>query len=563
MFGFRSALLARIWKKAGDSVRKTLIQKLFLITLMLVLLACCTAASAMTEYELKPCSGKMAIDENSYIVLTADNLAEHPDLVRNIGKTKDELVADWEARGVQLQAWTKKMDACLEVTVVQDEESAQFYDLERQTRQVRNDYLNLHRVSNKKYIQDGYSLYEIEWKKQKLSGNFLKFEYKRLTDSGLCRGLMRKTVRNGWTIVLDYQVFNRLPRKTDENNLNKIANTIEFEEIEPAPLDTASSSAGGEGAEGSEGAEVQTVVNGTASGLLKITVPPPAETNMDTFTIEGQTTPGAHLIGVAMRWSSATPLKFTADATKAGNFKLKITLPDEGVWLVTLNLEVNGAIVAEEVFDTTTFSRTILPVTLAEEVPAQLTGNEFVLSGETSKGVEIQCIVTNTAAPDHPYNDACKTNGTGKFKFKIPTAAEATYDFTLVFSKKGYNTKRLTWTAVRALSEQEIQAKSTAKAIHPGYATLNKKLESYIGQTMVYKAHIVDVTQNGDDWIITAALKKNKKGYSDFLIFESSKDPVLMTEAQVKIYGICIGSYPVQSEEGDTSYPRFEYLYAE
>ena len=553
----------KISKKAGDSVRKALIQKSFLIVMILALLACCAAAAAETEYELKPCSGKMALDENSYIVLTPDNLADHPDLVRNIGKTKDELLADWEARGVQLQAWTKKMDACLEVIVTHDEESAQFYDLERQTRQVRNDYLNLHRISNKKYIQDGYSFTDLKWKKQKLGGNFLTFEYKRLNDEGLCRGLMRKTVRNGWTIILDYQVFNRLPRKTDENNLNKIANTIQFEEIEPAPLDTASSSEGSSGSDGSEGAEAQTVVNGTASGLLKITVPPPAETNMDTFTIEGQTTPGAHLIGVAMRWSSATPLKFTADATKAGNFKLKVTLPDEGVWLVTLNLEVNGAIVAEEVFDTTTFSRTILPVTLAEEVPEQLTGNEFVLSGVTSKGVEIQCIVTNTAAPDHPYNDACKTNGTGKFKFKIPTAAEATYDFTLVFSKKGYNTKRMTWTAVRSLSEQELQAKSTAKAIHPGYATLNKKLETYIGQTMVYKAYIVDVQQNGDDWIITAALKKNKKGYSDFLVFETSKDPVLMTDAQVKIYGICIGSYPVQSEEGDTSYPRFEYLYAE
>ena len=543
-------------------MRKALIQKSLLIAIILVLVACCAAAAADTEYELKPCSGKMAIDENSYIVLTPDNLADHPDLLRNIGKTKDELLADWEARGVQLQAWTKKMDACLEVTVIQDEESAQFYDLERQTRQVRNDYLNLHRVSNKKYIQDGYSFTDLKWKKQKLGGNFLTFEYKRLNDDGLCRGLMRKTVRNGWTIVLDYQVFNRLPRKTDENNLNKIANTIQFEEIEPAPLDT-SSYAGTEGSEGAEGTEVQTVVNGTASGLLKITVPPPAETNMDTFTIEGQTTPGAHLIGVAMRWSASTPLKFTTDATKAGNFKLKVTLPDEGVWLVTLNLEVNGAIVAEEVFDTTTFSRTVLPVTLAEEVPEKLTSNEFVLSGVTSKGVEIQCIVTNTAAPDHPFNDACKTNGTGKFKFKIPTAAEGTYDFTLVFSKKGYNTKRLTWTAVRSLSEQEIQAKSTAKAIHPGYANLNKKLESYIGQTMVYKVHIADVQQNGDDWIITAALKKNKKGYSDFLIFETTKDPELMTDAQVKIYGICIGSYPVQSEEGDTSYPRFEYLYAE
>ena len=535
-------------------------RKTLLVALILALLACCAVAAAETEYELKPCSGKISIDENIYVVLTADNLDDHPDLVKNIQKTKDELRADFEARGVQLQAWTKKMDTCLEVVVIQDEESEQFFDLERQTRQVRNEYLNLHRTSNKKYIQLGYSFKDIKWKKQKLGGNFLTFEYKRTTETGLCRGLMRKTVRNGWSVILDYQVFDRLPRKSDTDYLNRIANTVQFEVVEPVSVDTAptvsSSDDSGE-------TPVQAVVSGTASGLLKINVPPPLETNTETFTIEGTTTPGAHLIGVAMRWSASTPLKFTTDATKAGNFKLKITLPDEGVWLVTLNLEVNGAIVAEEVFDTTTFSRTVLPVTMIDDVPEQLTGNELLISGVTSKGVEIQCIVNNTAAPDHPYNDTVRTNGTGKFKFKVPTAAEATYDFTLVFTKKGYNTKRLTYTAVRALTEAEIQAKSTAKAVHPGYAALNKKLESYIGQTMVYKAYIVDVQQNSDDWIITAALKKNKKGYSDFLVFEASKDPGLAPDTQVKIYGICVGSYPVQSEEGDTSYPRFEYLYAE
>ena len=534
-------------------------RKSLLVALILILVACCAVAAAETEYELKPCSEMMALDENTFVVMTPDNLGEHPDLLISIGKTKDELQSDWEARGVQLQAWTKKLDACLEVTVIQDEESEQFYDLERQTREVRNEYLNLHRASNKKYIQMGYTFMDLKWKKQKLGGNFLTFEYKRSTDTGLCRGLIKKTVRNGWSIVLDYKVFDRLPRKTDKDYLNRIANTVQFEEVEPPHVDTSSSSS----SEGSEDGQVQTVVSGTASGLLKITVPPPAETNTETFTIEGTTTPGAHLIGVAMRWSASTPLKFTADATKAGNFKLKVTLPDEGVWLVTLNLEVNGAIVAEEVFETTTFSRTVLPVTMAEDVPEQLTGNELVISGVTSKGVDIQCIVNNTAAPDHPYNDTVRTNGTGKFKFKVPTAAEGTYDFTLVFSKKNYNTKRLTYTAVRSLSEQEKQAKSTTKAIHPGYAVLNKKLESYIGQTMVYKAYIVDVQENSGEWVITAALKKGKKGYSNFLVFDADKDPVLMADSQVKIYGICIGSYPVQSEEGDTSYPRFEYLYAE
>ena len=212
------------------------------MALILVLVACCTVAAAETEFELKPCSGKMALDENTYIVLTPDNLADHPDLLKSIQKTKDELLADWEARGVQLQAWTKKLDACLEVVVIQDEESQQFYDLEQQGKTARNEYLNLHRISNKKYIQLGYTFTDLKWKKQKLGGNFLTFEYKRLTDTGLCRGLMRKTVRNGWTIVLDYQVFDRLPRKSDRDYINKIANTVQFEVVEPVSVDAAPAS---------------------------------------------------------------------------------------------------------------------------------------------------------------------------------------------------------------------------------------------------------------------------------------------------------------------------------
>ncbi|MER2056937.1 MAG: hypothetical protein ABTB30_16755, partial [Clostridia bacterium] len=62
---YRPAFADNYVKKAGDSVRKAL-----LVALVLVLVACCTVAAAETEFELKPCSGKMALDENTYIVLT-------------------------------------------------------------------------------------------------------------------------------------------------------------------------------------------------------------------------------------------------------------------------------------------------------------------------------------------------------------------------------------------------------------------------------------------------------------------------------------------------------------
>lgn len=526
--------------------------------ILAILVGCCAASAADEVYTLTACSGSISVSQDNYIVLTPSNLADHPDFLASIGKTSEDLLADWAARGVQLQAWTKKMDACLEVTVLQDEESRQYFDLERQTRQVRNEYLNAHK-SPSRFSAAGWTITKLEWKKQKLGGNFLKFEYRYTEGETSRRGIARKTVRNGYTVMLDYQVYatypqERLPRGSDENYLNKIANTVTFENVEPASLDA--------GAAGDDAGVVQPSFAVTGTGLLQVTVPPPKETNTDTFTIEGTATPGAHIIGVAMRYSPSTALQFTTDARNSGTFSLKITLPEEGLWHLTLNLEQNNQIIAEENFDTTTYSKTSIPVTMDAEVPETLPGDELVLSGVTSRGVTVQCIVSNGSGK--PFDKTVTTNGTGKFRFKVPSAAEGEYDIMLAFSKKNFTTRRLTWTARRSLSSQEVLRRDTAKAIHPAYKALSQKLDTYVGQTMVYTAWIVSVTPNGDEYMIEAALKSDKKkGYSDLLYFIAPENPGLETDAKVKIYGVCTGAYLVQSEEGDTAYPGFDYLYSE
>lgn len=521
-------------------------RKCFFWILLLLLTACCAVAAADTEYQLAPCSGKLSINEVDYIVLTPENLDDHPDLLSHIGKSKEELLADWTARGVQLQAWNRKLTACLEVTVIQDEEAKQYYDLEQQTRQVRNEYLKLHKGSGR-FAEEGFTIFSPEWKKQKLGGNFLKFEYKRTVGMKNWRGLVRKTVRNGYTVMLDYQVYDRLPTGTDETKLNRIANTVSFETVAPPSVDTASPASADSGAV-------------SAAGLLQVTAGPPAETNSDTFTVEGITTPGAHIIGVLMRMSTPDPVRFTADASRAGKFKLKVTLPEEGVWLMTLNLEVNGSIVAEEIFDTTTYSKTTLPVTLDAEIPEQLAGDELVISGVTSKGVSIQCIVSNGTTT---FDDTVRTNGTGKFKFKVPTTVEAEYDITLVFSKKNYDTKRLSYRATRTVTAEDTKARAAEKAIHPSYSALTKKLDGYIGRSMVYTVYITDVKQIDEEWIITAALRKNNKGYKDIMVFMAGEDPGLEIDSKVKLYGICVGAYQFQTEEGNSTCPGFDYLYKE
>ena len=541
--------LWEITQKAGDSVRKWS----FLI-LLLVLTFCCACAAADTEYALSPCAGKLSLDESNYIVLTPDNLTEHPDLLAQINKSKEELLEDWTARGVQLQAWSKKMDICVEVTVIQDEGSRQYYDLEQQTRQIRNEYLRAHQGTGPLSVE-GMKVFDLAWKKQKLGGNFLMFEYKRATALRSWRGLVRKTVRNGYTITLDYQVYaDRKPRGTDKDNLNRIANTVSFEEIPPASVDAVPSGADA----GTEDGTVSGPAAVSASGLLNVTVPPPAETNSETFTVEGTATPGGRIIGVVMRYSSSTPLKFTTTATRAGKFKLKITLPEEGVWLLTLNLDVNGVIVAEKVgFETTTFSRTLLPVVLDAEIPEELHSDELVISGKTSKAVTIQCIVTNGSTT---FDKMVRTNGTGRFRFKVPTRDEGDYDITLAFSRKNFNSKRLTYTAKRTITAQDTQARDTAKAIHPSYAALTKKLDTYTGKTMVYSVYVTDVQKIEDEWIITAALRKNNKGYKDIMVFMADEDPGLEIGAKVRLYGKCVGAYQTQSEEENTTCPAFDYL---
>ena len=62
---------------------------------------------------------------------------------------------------------------------------------------------------------------------------------------------------------------------------------------------------------------------------------------------------------------------------------------------------------------------------------------------------------------------------------------------------------------------------------------------------------------------ITAALKLNKGKYSNFLIYSAKEDPGLASGSKVKMYGKCIGPHQIQSEEGNTSYPAFDFLFFE
>ena len=237
---------------------------------------------------------------------------------------------------------------------------------------------------------------------------------------------------------------------------------------------------------------------------------------------------------------------------------MNVTLPEEGIWLMTLTVEDGDTVIAEEIFDTTRFNKSFIPVSLESDIPEELPGDELVISGKTAKAVYVQCIVLNGTST---YDKTVRTNGTGKFSFKVPTSLQADYDITLVFSKKNYETRRFTYTSKRTLTEEDERRAIRDQAIKPAYATLLKKLEGYTGRIMGYQVYITDIQKSGDEWIISGALNKTKKGYKDTIVITCDEEPAFIVDSQQKMYGTCTGAYQVQSEEDTVTYPSFDLLF--
>ena len=112
---------------------------------------------------------------SGYVVLTPDNLTEYDSWLRANGSSMDEKSADFERRGVLLQAWTEKFDVCFELRANQTEQTQMIFDVNEQTSDTRGQYRTSHYPKNE---YDGYNFTSSEWKNTD-EGRFLVLKYTR------------------------------------------------------------------------------------------------------------------------------------------------------------------------------------------------------------------------------------------------------------------------------------------------------------------------------------------------------------------------------------------------
>ena len=204
-----------------------------------------------------------------------------------------------------------------------------------------------------------------------------------------------------------------------------------------------------------------------------------------------------------------------------------------------------------------TYSRTLLPVVLKNDVPDSIETDTLTIAGTSQPGASVQLFLNSEAIGTK------KVTSEGKFSIDFTLKQEGVYEIGLVFSKKNLSDRRLVYTVTRKWSDADTLKQLKKEAVKPGYATLIQKISGYEGKTMGYNAYFLSAEESGGYWVARMALTKKSGNYSDIILVTCKEEPSYQEGQRITMYGTCTGM-SLGSADGDgesaESYPCFDLL---
>lgn len=499
----------------------------FFLLFLMLLIAVPGLALAQT-YTFGDVRASVEIPEDYETVLTPYNLNGQADWLSAQGTDPDTEAKAFQAEGVLLKAMDRDTGRTLVITALKDVDAQTYFDLNLQDEDMRKEF-RLSHTNGSAYGVLGYAYSSAQWGNYGENAlRFLRTEYSLRQEGQLvCTGYQRRTIRNGYTITLDMQVRGRTAKEADNKALETVMKTWKFTEVLPMPA---------------------------LPIKLTVSAAPPAETNEDTFTIKGVTQKKAAVTAAVFSLGSAGGESYTAAANNSGSFSIKVKLPSQGVYSITLTAEAPGAIAAKRLYSVT-FRQGMLPVDVTATPPSTL-ADETLISGSTIAGAKTQLAVSG------PIEYAKTTTGKD-FTFKVDTSLEGTYYFVLTVNKKGLEERVFTYTAKRTYSDLERNDKVRENARKITYANLSKN--EYQGRIAQETGYITSVTHSISEWVVTLALTRNNSGvYKDIVYLICQEEPSFPVDSRVTVYGKTAGAYSVLNDEGNVkTYPRLDVYFIE
>lgn len=499
----------------------------FLIILPLLLLLLIPCAVAET-YSFSTGHFSIELDPTDYDkVLTPYNLTANRDWIEEQGDDFDITVRTFDSEGILLKAYDSKNSRIFVVTAQKNQAAEMYFDLNEQDEDMRKEFRLSHKNGNAYGIL-GYTYTEAAWQKYNNDvQRFLHTAYS-LNQNGevYCTGYQRRTIRNGYTLTLDMQVFDRKAKSSDEKALEEIMKSLRFTSILPMP-------------------ELPIKLNFTAA--------PPQETSEATFTVKGVSEKKAQITATVMSFGTSTALTFSDEASSSGAFSFKVTLPSQGAYTMTVTAEKEGCISAQRMFSIT-FQKGLLSVQL-HTMPGAVLTDETIITGSTEKGATTQVSVTGPI-------DYTKTSTSQDFKFTIDTSAEGNYLIILKVNKKGMNERVFNFTATRSYSDTERSEKFKSDAKEYEYQNLSKSANK--GKLVKQTGYVTDITETTGEWLVKFCLGKSGENYKDMCYVIFTQQPTAEIGQQYTLYGMASETYSILTEEGSIHmYPRIEGYYLE
>ncbi len=455
---------------------------LFLSLIAMFCISCFSVNAQAQEHVFGKIHAAITIPED-YTVITENTIDAASQWLLANNKTKEDVLDDFAVRGVLLQAWNTKGDACLEVTATKDETSEMIFDVDEQSAEARGAWRVSFHPKNI-YEDQGFDYKSSNWKNMGGDiGRFLVLKYNHETDGVRDYSAhSRKTIKNGYIISIDMKVFGRNLTTQDNTALNKIWKTWRFTKIEP--------------------------LTNVATARISLTDSPLKETKNRKVVIAGNATEGVEFTAVVMSLSSTNPDIIKATADKRDKFEIPIVFAQQGVYLITVTANYNGEDLIEWAFPVT-FRETLLAVDFSAEIPSVITTDELKIKGAGEPGAQIQILMN-----DKPLANK-RITSEGKFSLSFDTSKEGDYTIVLVFSKKGLQNRRFKFDFKREQTLEQKDQLIIDASVKPTYKGLLENIDKYKGTLINSQVYITNIQKIDNQYLLTVAYSKKGEEYAD------------------------------------------------
>lgn len=467
---------------------------------------------------------------DSWLVVSPQLAMVYAPLLEEQGIDASALSEELEEQGVVSRAYKPDFSQHISVIVRKDVLSEEIFQIEEMTEEQRKELRALAN-NNRLFEATGYRAQDVEWQKE--GGEYwLYIHYlKTYADKTVGRGLRYVTVKNGMYVMIDWQIDNGRFGNRDLNYFRSCTHDLSVTKVLESPMRT-----------------------------VRLTADIPQETTTADLVITGKTTGYATLVVETPDGMGGMEMLSVGQAGANGAFELLVPLEKEGTYDMTLTASMEGMNEAS-VNGTVTFSAKTLPVTLhgVEDSDVHtVTEKKTVLTGQTLAGTQMQLVT--------PFGLTKKrVNGDGTFSFELSTETPGEYRYTLILNKDGFNQRRIPFTLVRVMTEDQEHAEIRGTAEKISYKQLQKNLDENQGKVMSLYGPVTAVSSGGGAYYVRMHFNKGADGvwYNPVVIAadtDMSAKVGDMITAVVEVDGV----FEEQDASGEPlMIPRFKLLFVD